>query len=118
VRGRLVADFLRALDQPGRAPALLRFVAHLRTETLAIMSSLFNASLDATNWRGESLHPAVVNRTVSGGSRSARGAETQQIPTSVVRTATQRHQAKRRAGRPPANSLADGRVRTPVASPR
>jgi transposase len=91
VRGRLVAEFLRILDHPGRAPALQRFARHLRTETPAIMSFLFDPSLDATNWRAEqALRPAVVNRKVSGGNRSARGAETQQILTSVVRTATQR----------------------------
>ncbi|MFN8583678.1 MAG: IS66 family transposase [Gemmatimonadaceae bacterium] len=91
-RGRLVAEFLRALDRPGSAPALQRFAAHLRTETPAIMSFLFDATLDATNWRAEqALRPAVVNRKVSGGNRTARGAETQQILTSVVRTATQRH---------------------------
>ena len=80
-----------ALDHPGRAPALQRFAAHLRTETPAILSFLFDASLDATNWRAQqALRPPVVNRKVSGGNRSARGAATQQILTSVVRTASQR----------------------------
>lgn len=112
VRGRLVAEFLRALDHPGRAPALQRFAAHLRTETPAIMSFLFDASLDATNWRAEqALRPAVVNRKVSGGNRSARGAETQQILTSVVRTATQRQLR-------PSDVLVDLlRTPTPIVAP-
>jgi hypothetical protein len=43
------------------------------------------------NWRAEqAIRPAVVNRKVSGGNRSDRGAETQQVLASVVRTARQR----------------------------
>src|SRR5262249_15616911 len=44
--------------------------------------------LNKPNWRAEqALRPAVVNRKVSGGNRSPRGAETQQILTSVIQTA-------------------------------
>ena len=49
-------------------------------------------TLDATNWRAEhALRPAVVTRkTCGGGNRTIRGAQTQQILTSVLRTAQQR----------------------------
>jgi hypothetical protein len=45
----------------------------------------------AFNWRAEhAIRPAVVLRKVCGGNRSARGANTQQILASVLRTAQQR----------------------------
>jgi transposase len=54
----------------------------------AVFGFLFDPTVDATNWRAEqALQPAVVNRKVSGGNRSARGAATQQILASVVHTA-------------------------------
>ena len=68
-----------------------RFAAHLRVELPALLSFLFDSTVDATNWRAEqAIRPAVVNRKVSGGNRSDRGAETQQVLASVVRTARQR----------------------------
>ena len=68
-----------------------RFAAHLRVELPALLSFLFDSTVDATNWRAEqAIRPAVVNRKVSGGNRSDRGAETQQVLASVVRTAQQR----------------------------
>jgi hypothetical protein len=118
VRGRLVAKFLRALDHPGRAPALQRFAAHLRTETPAIMSFLFDASLDATNWRAEqALRPAVVNRKVSGGNRSARGDAADPDQRRPYRQPASA-QTERRAGRSPADSLPDDRTGATAAPPR
>ena len=44
-----------------------------------------------TDWRAEhAIRPAVVTRKVRGGNRTARGAETQQILASVLRTLDQR----------------------------
>jgi transposase len=58
----------------------------------AVFGFLFDPSIDATTWRAEqALRPAVVNRKVSGGNRSSRGAATQQILASVVHTARVRH---------------------------
>ena len=57
----------------------------------ALLSFLFDPTVDATNWRAEhALRPAVVNRKVCGGNRSTRGANTQQVLTTVLRTAQQR----------------------------
>ena len=68
-----------------------RFAAHLQTELPALLSFLFDPTVDATNWRAEhALRPAVVNRKVCGGNRSTRGANTQQVLTTVLRTAQQR----------------------------
>ena len=90
-RGHVLSQMLAALDHVGTLPAMQRFAAHLRVELQALFSFLFDLTVDATNWRAEqALRPAVVNRKVSGGNRSARGADTQQILTSVLRTAHQR----------------------------
>jgi transposase len=60
----------------------------LATEFPTLFGFLFDPSIDATNWRAEqALRPAVVNRKVSGGNRSERGAVTQHILTSVIQTA-------------------------------
>jgi transposase len=55
-------------------------------------SAFFDPTLDATNWRAEqALRPAVVTRKMcGGGNRTARGAQSQQILASVLRTADQR----------------------------
>ena len=51
----------------------------------------YDPSIDATNWRAEqAVRPAVVIRKVCGGNRSRKGADTQQVLASVVRTARQR----------------------------
>jgi transposase len=87
-RGHLIAHLLALLDAPSRLADCQRLAAHLTTELEAVFSFLFDRALDATNWRAEqALRPAVVNRKISGGNRSPRGASTQQILSSVVQTA-------------------------------
>jgi transposase len=68
------------------------FHQHLVVEFEAIFSFLFDPTLDATNWRAEhALRPAVVTRKMcGGGNRTARGATSQQVLASVLRTADQR----------------------------
>lgn len=117
-RGRLITRLGAALDRPVRARAVARFTRHLDREFQAIWSFLFRPGLDATNWRAEhALRPAVVTRKVCGGNRSWRGAESQQILASVIRTTRQR-------GLPPHRVLApllrarQPRVATALQSPR
>lgn len=89
-RGHLMTHVLALLDQPGPLPAMRRFAVHLTTEP-ALLSFLYDPTVDATNWRAEhAIRPAVVNRKVCGGNRSARGADTQQVLANVIRTARQR----------------------------
>ena len=111
-RGRLIRELLDLLARPRRTLTLRRFARHLTTELPAIFSFLFDPTLDATNWRAEqALRPAVVNRKVCGGNRSARGADTQQVLTSVIRTAQQQQQ-------PVTDVLVDLlRARQPIISP-
>ena len=77
---------------PSRRLRVRRFQRHLIIEYDAIFSFLFDPTVDATNWRAEhALRPAVVTRKMcGGGNRTARGAQTQQILASVLRTADQR----------------------------
>jgi transposase len=91
-RGRLLEQLNRLLDHPGTVADVRRFAAHLAVEWPALFTFLFDPTqIDATNWRAEqALRPAVVTRKVCGGNRSPRGAETQQILASVLRTAHQR----------------------------
>jgi transposase len=91
-RGHLITRLLDLLDTPGGLADSHRLAAHLTLELPALFGFLFEPTVDATNWRAEqALRPAVVNRKVSGGNRSSRGAETQQVLSSVVQTARLRH---------------------------
>lgn len=87
-RGHLMSRLLDLLADPGTVPDCHRLAAHLTTELPAVFGFLCEPTLDATNWRAEqAIRPMVVNRKVSGGNRSERGAETQEILSSVVQTA-------------------------------
>ena len=91
-RGHLFNQLLDALQHIGPCPEMQRFARHLTTELPAIFSFLVDPALDATNWRAEqALRPAIVTRKMcGGGNRSDRGAETQQVLASILRTAHQR----------------------------
>ena len=90
--GRLLARLSRLIDTAPALPAAQRFAAHLDGEFPAVLAFLWAPDVDATNWRAEhAIRPAVVNRKICGGNRTPRGARTQQILASVVRTARQRH---------------------------
>jgi transposase len=92
-RGHYVNRLDRLLPtRPSRLADARRFAVHLRTEFEAVFSFLFDPTLDATNWRAEhALRPAVITRKMcGGGNRTPRGAQTQQVLTSLLRTAQQR----------------------------
>ena len=92
-RGAYVNRLDHVLDhRPGRLADARRFARHLHNEFDAVFSFLFDPTLDATNWRAEhALRPAVITRkSCGGGNRTARGAQTQQVLASILRTAQQR----------------------------
>jgi transposase len=91
-RGHLFNQVLDLLADPGTIPDVQRFARHLEVELPALFSFLVDGDLDATNWRAEqAIRPAVITRKVcGGGNRSRRGADTQQILASLLRTAHQR----------------------------
>ena len=90
--GRLSKELLLLLERPSTVPAIERFAKHLANEFVAVFNFLFHEALDATNWRAEqAIRPAVVTRKMcGGGNRTWRGAETQQVLASILRTANQR----------------------------
>lgn len=92
-RGHLQNQLNVLIDRPGPQRLARLFAAHLAVEFPAIFTFLLDPDvIDATNWRAEhALRPAVVTRKVCGGNRSARGAHTQEILVSVLRTTQQRH---------------------------
>ncbi len=91
-RGHLFNQMLDVLADPGTVDDVQRFARHLETELPALFSFLVDPNLDATNWRAEqALRPAIVTRKMcGGGNRSPRGAETQHVLASMLRTAHQR----------------------------
>ena len=91
-RGRLLAQISRLIDNPPPLDDAECFAAHLAVEFPALFTFLWDPSVDATNWRAEqAIRPAVVIRKVCGGNRTRKGADTQQVLASVVRTARQRN---------------------------
>ena len=91
-RGRLLAQISRLIDNPPSHDDAECFAAHLANEFGALFTFLWDPSVDATNWRAEqAIRPAVVIRKVCGGNRTRKGADTQQVLASVVRTARQRN---------------------------
>ena len=87
-RGQLIARLTDLLARRQVLADHARLAGHLTTEFEAMFSFLFDLTLDATNWRAEhAIRPAVVNRKVSGGNRSTRGAGAQQVLSSVIQTA-------------------------------
>jgi len=91
-RGRLITRLSALLDHPTAVPAIRRFLKHLNREWTALFSFLFDSTIDATNWRAEhAIRWAVITRKVcGGGNRTPRGAITQYVLASVLRTARQR----------------------------
>jgi transposase len=91
-RGHLQNQLNLLIDDPSRRRVVQNFAAHLAIEFPAIFTFLLEpAAIDATNWRAEqALRPAVVTRKVCSGNRSTRGAHTQEVLASVLRTIQQR----------------------------
>jgi len=91
-RGRLINRLSTVLEQSTRVAAVRRFAHHLNREWDALFTFLFALTVDATNWRAEhAIRWAVITRKVcGGGNRTPRGAVTQYVLASVLRTARQR----------------------------
>jgi len=91
-RGRLAEELVSVVEQSSTVPDVERFANHLAREFTAIFTFLFHPEVDATNWRAEqAIRGSVITRKVcGGGNRTERGAETQQVLASILRTAAQR----------------------------
>jgi transposase len=89
-RGGLDEEAERLLARRPKVEANRRLLKHLRRERGALFTFLDVAGVAATNWRAEQgLRPGVVNRKSWGGNLTQRGARTQQVITSVLRSASQ-----------------------------
>jgi transposase len=91
-RGRLINRLSSILEQVTIVADVRRFAQHLNREWDALFTFLFALTTDATNWRAEhAIRWAVITRKVcGGGNRTPRGAVTQSLLASVLRTARQR----------------------------
>lgn len=89
--GQLEARTDRLLAWQPTDDANRKFVKHLRHERSALFTFLRHPEVEATNWWGEqAIRPAVVTRKVcGGGNRTWRGAHTQEVLMSVLRTCHQ-----------------------------
>jgi transposase len=73
-----------------RYPPNRRLLNHLASGREYLFTFLRVPGVQATNWRAEqAIRPAVVNGKSWGGNRTRAGADTWQVLTSVLRTATQ-----------------------------
>ncbi len=89
-RAALDDEAERLLARCPKVEANRRLLAHLRRERGALFTFLDIPGVEATNWRAEQgLRPGVVNRKSWGGNLTEAGARTQQVITSVLRTAIQ-----------------------------
>ena len=88
--GRIEARLSRLLENNYRNDSNRRLAQHLRHEQPWLFTFLYCPGVEATNNRAErAIRPAVMARHLCGGSRTANGARTQQILTSVLRTCRQ-----------------------------
>ena len=88
--GRLENSMDRLLARTFHLPANRRLAKHLRHEQPHLFTFLHCPGIDATNNLAEqAIRPAVVARKTWGGNRTHRGARTQQILASILRTCWQ-----------------------------
>jgi transposase len=81
------ARLLDLAARPRRVPAYQTLADHLWRYAESWFSFLTEPSIPATNWPAEqALRPAVVNRKVWGGNRTAAGAAAQGVLLSVIET--------------------------------
>jgi transposase len=91
LRGRLRAELERLVTPIKVHPGNEKFAAFLESHLDDVFEFLRQPGIDATNYRAEqAIRPAVVNRKVWGGNRTAAGARDQSILMSVLRTCHQR----------------------------
>jgi transposase len=86
-RDRFDDRLLRLLTGAPRVAAYATFAKHLWRHFEPWFTFVFDPRVEATNWKAEqAIRPAVVNRKVWGGNRTAAGAQAQGILMSVIET--------------------------------
>jgi len=93
-RGKLEAVMDRLLEQPVDSEADRKLAAHLSREREHLFPFLYCPGLAATNHEAErAIRGLVIARKVWGGNRTEKGARTQSVLMSVLRTCRQQGQA-------------------------
>jgi transposase len=78
---------LALLNRPRAVPAYATLAKHLRRHFEQWFTFAFDPRIEPTNWQAEqAIRPAVVNRKVWGGNRTAAGAQAQGVLMSVMET--------------------------------
>jgi transposase len=81
----------RLLDLNLTNPDNVRLAGYVGRHAEGMFTFLDDPCVEATNWPAEQgIRPAVVNRKMSGGNRTAKGARTQAVLMTVLRTCWQR----------------------------
>ena len=89
--GEVESEVDRLLENTPSHDGCRRLAAHVRRERSALFTFLHVDAVPATNFLAEqALRPAVVNRKMSGGNNTPRGARTQEILTTILHTARKR----------------------------
>lgn len=89
--GQVEAETDRLLESCPDHAGCRRLAAHARRERTALFTFLHVDAVPATNFLAEqALRPAVVNRKMSGGNNTPRGARAQEILMTVFHTARKR----------------------------
>ncbi len=89
--GKVEAGVDRLLDEAPRGEELQRFVRHMRRERSALFTFLYFDATPPTNFLAEqALRPAVVNRKMSAGNNTPRGAKAQATLMTVLHSARKR----------------------------
>lgn len=79
---------LKLASVPRVVPAYQRFANHLMSHFEQWFPFVLEPKIEPTNWQAETaIRPAVVNRKVWGGNRTAAGAKAQSVLMSVIETA-------------------------------
>jgi transposase len=88
--GRLENEMDRLLARSYRLPANRRLAKHLSHEQPHLFTFLHCPGIEATNNAAEqAIRPAVIARKTWGGNRTHKGARTQQVLASILRTCRQ-----------------------------
>ena len=78
---------LELVSRPRAVPEYATLAKHLRNHFEQWFAFVFDPRIEPTNWRAEqAIRPAVVNRKVWGGNRTAAGAQAQGVLMSVFET--------------------------------
>ena len=89
--GKVEAEVDRSLDNVPRGAEVQRFARHLARERSALFTFLYFDATPATNYLAEqALRPAVVNRKMSAGNNTQRGAKAQATLMTVLHSGRKR----------------------------